>query len=381
VSVKRVLITGGAGFIGSALALRLSSDGYEVRILDSLSEQIHGHDPGQTSASFVRATSCAEMRRGSVTCREDLLSALAGVDAVVHLAAETGTGQSMYEVQRYADVNVGGTALLLDLLGRERHQVTRLVVASSRAVYGEGKYAAADGTVFFPRQRDESLLRAGRFDPMDPRNEEEALRPVPTDEDSRLAPLSVYGATKLAQENLVLTAAAGLEVNAVALRYQNVYGPGQALRNPYTGILSIFSNLLRRGEEINVFEDGLESRDFIYIDDVVEATVASLTSERAVGHPVNVGSGVSTTVLDVVVSLSAALGTTSKYSISGNFRAGDIRHNVADLARARDRLGFNPTMNFAEGMAKFAEWVLALPLTESDYGGSLAELRARNLLK
>lgn len=380
-SVKRVLITGGAGFIGSALALRLSSDGYEVRILDSLSEQIHGVDPKQTSASFVRAASCAEIRRGSVTCREDLNSALIGVDAVVHLAAETGTGQSMYEVQRYADVNVGGTALLLDLLGRERRQVTRLVVASSRAVYGEGKYAAADGAVFFPRQRDESLLRAHRFDPVDPRNGKTALHPVPTDEDSRLTPLSVYGVTKLAQENLVLTAAAGLGLDAVALRYQNVYGPGQALRNPYTGILSIFSNLLRRGEEINVFEDGLESRDFVYIDDVVEATVASLTSERAVGQPINVGSGASTTVLDVIASLSAALGTTSTYSITGNFRVGDIRHNVADLARARDGLGFNPTMIFSEGIAKFAEWVLARPLTESDYGGSLAELRARNLLK
>lgn len=376
-----MLITGGAGFIGSALASRLTTDGYEVRILDSLSEQIHGPDPERTSATFARAAACAEIRKGSVTSREDLLSSLDGVDAVIHLAAETGTGQSMYEVQRYADVNVGGTALLLDLLGREHHQVSRLVVASSRAVYGEGKYVAADGVVFYPHQRDEALLQAGRFDPADPRNSADTLLTVPTDEDSRLTPLSVYGATKLAQENLVLTAAAGLGIDAVALRYQNVYGPGQALRNPYTGILSIFSNLLRRGDEINVFEDGLESRDFVYIDDVVEATVAAMTSQHAIGQPVNVGSGESTTVLDVVAMLSAGLGTTSKYSITGNFRVGDIRHNVADLTRARDLLGFEPQTKFAEGIAAFAKWVLGVPLTESDYGGSLAELRTRNLLK
>ncbi len=379
--MQRVLITGGDGFIGSALARRLNDGGNQVRVLDSLSEQIHGADPEHGSATYARAAGSAEIRRGSVTSREDLVDALDGVEAVVHLAAETGTGQSMYEAHRYVDVNIGGTALLLDVLAKEAHTVRRVVVASSRAVYGEGKYSAEDGAVFFPLQREESLLAAGKFDPVDPRDGVTPLRPLPTTEDSRLTPLSVYGVTKLAQEKLVLVAAPALGVSAVALRYQNVYGPGQALRNPYTGILSIFSTLLRRGNEVNIFEDGLESRDFVFIDDVVEATLAAIYDDRASGLSINVGSGVATTVLDVLAELSSALGVSSRHNVSGNYRVGDIRHNVADLSLARDVLGFNPSVSFATGIARFAQWVKAMPAEGSEYERSLSELRARGLLK
>jgi dTDP-L-rhamnose 4-epimerase len=350
-------------------------------VLDSASEQIHGADPAATSPTFSLASEHAELQRGSVLSRDALLSALDGVDAVVHLAAETGTGQSMYEIHRYVDTNVGATALLLDVLAKERHGVRRLVVASSRAVYGEGKYVAEDGTVFHPGPRDPALLDAGRFDPVDPRDGDSPLRAVPTDEVSPPSPSSVYGVTKLSQEALVLAAAPALGVSGVALRYQNVYGPGQALRNPYTGILSIFSNLLRAGEPINVFEDGLESRDFVFIDDVVAATNAALTSPDAAGRALNVGSGRATTVLEVVDALADALGVTADRRVSGDYRLGDIRHNVADLALAREALGYEPSVAFAEGIARFAAWVTGMALEESGYEGSLAELRARGLLR
>lgn len=380
VASELVLITGGAGFIGSALAQRLAGDGFAVRVLDSLLPQVHGDEPSVTSATLRLASDAGEVMIGSVTSRDEVERALDGVDVVVHLAAETGTGQSMYEIARYAEVNVGGTALLLDVLARTPHRVRRIVVASSRAVYGEGRYRAADGSVHFPGQRVEADLAAGRFEPIDPRDGA-PLTAVPTDEQSRLAPLSVYGVTKLTQEQLVLTSAVALGVEGVALRYQNVYGPGQALRNAYTGILSIFSTVLRDGAQINVFEDGLESRDFVFIDDVVEATRAAITSPEAGGIAINVGSGVATTVLEVVASLERAYGTSARSHVSGDYRLGDIRHNIADLSLARRVLGFEPRVGFDEGIRRFAAWVQAQPEAGADYEGSLRELRARNLLK
>lgn len=377
---ERVLITGGAGFIGSALAQRLSGEGFAVRMLDTLSPQVHGSDPATTSATLRIAEAAGEVMVGSVTSREDIERALEDVQVVVHLAAETGTGQSMYEIARYTDVNVGGTSLLLDVLAHREHSLRRIVVASSRAVYGEGKYRAADGTELNPGQRSESDLRAGRFDPLDPRDGS-TLVSVPTDEASRLSPLSVYGVTKLSQEQLVLASAPALGVEGVALRYQNVYGPGQALRNPYTGILSIFSTIVRDGGEINVFEDGLESRDFVFIDDVVEATLAAITSEAAAGLAINVGSGVATSVLEVVAALQSSYGATVRSRVTGDYRLGDIRHNTADLALARRALGFEPRVGFGDGIRRFADWVKAEPTIFGDYERSLRELRERKLLK
>lgn len=379
-AAERVLITGGAGFIGSRLAASLTAAGHSVRVLDNLLPQVHGDDP-DASATYRAVRELAEVQRGSVTSREDLQRAVDGVDVVVHLAAETGTGQSMYRIAHYAEVNVGGTALLLDVLAERAQPLRRIVVASSRAVYGEGRYRAADGTVVYPPQRSEQQLAAGRFEPVDPRDGVSALQPVPTDESSALAPISVYGVTKLSQEQLVLTAAPALGASAVALRYQNVYGPGQALRNPYTGILSIFSTLIRTGAEINIFEDGRESRDFVYIDDVVAATVAAIEREEAAGLAINVGSGVATDVLAVVAELERGYRVSARSRVSGDWRLGDIRHNVADLTLARRVLGFEPRVGFAEGIARFTEWVLTEPADGGDYERSLAELRERNLLK
>lgn len=376
---ERVLITGGAGFIGSRLALRLHAQGHAVRVLDNLLPQVHGADPDVTSPLLATVREVAEVHRGSVTSTDDLRTALAGVDVVVHLAAETGTGQSMYEIDRYVETNVGGTAKLLDLLTNEPHGVRRIVVASSRAVYGEGAYRTRTGDLVYPPHRSEQSMAAGVFDV---RGEDgEVLTSIPTTEDALLHPSSVYGLTKQMQESLVMTVAASIGVEAVALRYQNVYGPGQSLENPYTGILSIFSTLIRRNEAIDVFEDGEESRDFVYIDDVVEATVRALSRPAAAGRILNVGSGVPTTVNEVVDALLRHFGASVPVSVTGGYRLGDIRHNVADVRRLAAALDFVPAVSFDEGLREFVEWVRTEPIGSASYRRSLDEMAARKLLK
>ncbi|KIC59618.1 epimerase [Microbacterium hominis] len=376
---EHVLITGGAGFIGSRLSRRLVAAGHTVRILDALIPQVHGEDPSTTSPLVASLDGVAEIIHGSVTSTTDLARALSGATAVVHLAAETGTGQSMYEIDRYVETNVGGTAKLLDMLTNTEHQVKRLVIASSRSIYGEGSYATEDGRIVYPGAREDTDLAGGDFEVHIPG--EGPLRLVPTAEDALLHPSSVYGITKQMQESLVMTVAPTVGIEPVSLRYQNVYGPGQSLKNPYTGILSIFSTLIRQGKDINIFEDGLESRDFVYIDDVVEATFLATTRPEAAGEVFNVGSGVATTVLDVVAALFDAFKVEVPTRVSGNYRLGDIRHSVADTSRLAERLGFTPSVAFAEGVRRFAEWVLTEPIEDDSYQRSLDEMAARKLLK
>ncbi|MDR7112512.1 dTDP-L-rhamnose 4-epimerase [Microbacterium trichothecenolyticum] len=374
-----VLVTGGAGFIGTRLVRRFVEAGHTVTVLDSLIPQVHGNDPEATSPLLHSLGGVATVIHGSVTSTDDLRNALAGAQIVVHLAAETGTGQSMYEIDRYVGVNVGGTAKLLDLLTNEEHSVRRLVVASSRSIYGEGAYTTEDGRVVYPPHRSDADMAAGDFDVH--LAGEGPLRLVPTDETAELHPSSVYGITKQMQESLVMTVAPNIGVEPVSLRYQNVYGPGQSLKNPYTGILSIFSTLVRQGKSINIFEDGRESRDFVYIDDVVEATFLAATTAGAAGGTFNVGSGIGTTVLEVVDALFAAFGTSVPTHVSGNFRLGDIRHNVADTTKLKRLLGFRPAVEFRDGVRRFVEWVLTEPVESDAYQRSLDEMSARNLLK
>lgn len=374
-----VLITGGAGFIGTRLARRFVDAGHTVTVLDSLIPQVHGSDPQSTSPLLRSLDGVATVIEGTVTSTDDLRRALAGATIVVHLAAETGTGQSMYEIDRYVEANVGGTAKLLDLLTNESHSVTRLVIASSRSIYGEGAYRTEDGRVVYPPHRRDADMAQGDFSVN--LADEGSLEMIPTDETSKLHPSSVYGITKQMQESLIMTVAPTIGIEAVSLRYQNVYGPGQSLKNPYTGILSIFSTLIRQGKEINIFEDGLESRDFVYIDDVVEATFLGATLPAAAGHTINVGSGVATTVNEVVEALFAAYGTRVQTTVTGNYRLGDIRHNVADTTILREVLGYQPQTDFRTGVRRFAEWVLSEPLEESGYERSLKEMAERNLLK
>lgn len=377
---EHVLVTGGAGFIGSHLTRRLVAAGHSVTVLDALIEQVHGARPSVTSPLLRSLDGIAHVIHGSVTSTEDLRTALRGATIVAHLAAETGTGQSMYEIDRYTQTNVGGTAKLLNLLANESHHVRRVVVASSRSIYGEGAYRTEAGEIVFPPHRSEADMLDGDFG-VHLAGSLEPLAVSPTSESALLHPSSVYGITKQTQESLVMTVAPTIGVEPVTLRFQNVYGPGQSLTNPYTGIMSIFSTIIRQGRPINIFEDGLQTRDFVYIEDVVEATLLAATEPHAAGGIFNVGSGVATSVLQVVEALFAAFGTTVPTEISGSFRLGDIRHNVADTTRLNDVLGFTPRVDFGEGTARFAEWVLTEPVEGEGYLGSLEELTSRNLLK
>lgn len=378
-----ILITGGMGFIGSHLISTLHEKGYEnIVVLDSLAEQIHGKNPEHTRA-FQDTAAKVRFIKGCVTDREVLLQALQGVDVVVHLAAETGTGQSMYEIKRYTDVNIGGTALLLDLLANEKGlKVKKVVVASSRSIYGEGRYQVpATGAYVYPRHRDDADMRAGNFEVKYP-GVEEPLRLVPTDEQSQIHPSSVYGITKQNQEQMVMTVCPAIGIAPVAFRYQNVYGPGQSLSNPYTGILSIFSTLIRNGKGINIFEDGMESRDFVYVQDVVDATIAGIEQDAANGQVFNVGSGVGTTVMQVAETLKKAYGIDVPLTISGNYRIGDIRHNIADLTRISSTLGFAPKVLFEEGIGRFSAWVLGQEVDRNNlYDQSIREMKEKGLLK
>jgi len=375
---KKILITGGAGFIGSRLSLRLHTEGYDVTVLDNLSPQIHGEYPTK-SPLFHSINGKVRFLKEDIRSRDALREALAGQEVVVHLAAETGTGQSMYRISHYVNVNIGATGTLLDILANEEHDVKRVVIASSRSVYGEGKYLSKEFGAVYPQHRSVEDMTAGDFEVKYPGSS--SLELTATDEESKLHPSSVYGITKQVQEQMIMTVCPSIGVEAVALRYQNVYGPGQSLSNPYTGILSIFSNLIMSGKPINIFEDGMESRDFVYIDDVVDATVLAITTATANDHIFNVGSGVPTDVLTVATILNEKLNGSSPISISGNFRLGDIRHNYAELEQARSLLGFTPKVGFQEGIERFCAWVRGVGPTKSNYEGSVDEMRAKGLLK
>jgi dTDP-L-rhamnose 4-epimerase len=286
----------------------------------------------------------------------------------------------MYEIRRYADVNVGGTALFLDLLANHPHAVKRVVVASSRAIYGEGKYGDTDGAIVYPGARRPEDMQAGRFEPISAKTGA-PLRVLATDEDSKIHPSSVYGITKQNQEQMVMTVCPTIGIEPVALRYQNVYGPGQSLKNPYTGILSIFSTRILNGNAINIFEDGKESRDFVFIDDVVEATCLALFRPEAAGQVFGIGSGVATDVLTVARSLVRRYQRDVPVSVTGAFRLGDIRHNYADLTKARQLMGYEPRVSFEQGIEVFANWVEQQEVAEDIYDASIRELTQRGLFQ
>lgn len=379
--MKKVLITGGAGFIGSNVARKLVDKNYDVTVLDNLSPQIHGKNPEETSPLYIGIKDKVRFIRGSVTCREDWVKALEGVEAVIHLAAETGTGQSMYEIEKYVHVNIGGTALLLDLLTNTSHSVRRVVVAESRAIYGEGRYWSDElNTYVYPVERPDETMSKGDFEVKYP-GCTKPLKLVATTEDSMIHPNSVYGITKQVQGQLVHLVCKSIGVESVSFRYQNVYGPGQSLSNPYTGILSIFSTRIKNGNGINIFEDGRETRDFVYIDDVVDATILGLEKEGASGYAFNIGTGVATDVLTVANTLKKYYGIDVPVTVSGNYRLGDIRHNYADISLARKILGFEPKWSFDAGIAKFVEWVNGQQVQEDRYEDSIEEMKRKGLYK
>ena len=379
--MKNILITGGAGFIGSNVALKLLEKGYRVTVLDSLSPQIHGENPEQTSPLYRNIIGKVNFIKGSVTSREDWLRGLEGQECVLHLAAETGTGQSMYEIQRYVDVNIGGTALLLDILANCKHNVKKVLVAESRAIYGEGRYYSEELKKYvYPDLRNEQDMSKGDFEVKYPGCQGK-LKVVATTEDSLIHPNSVYGITKQVQGQLIHLVCSSIGIASVSFRYQNVYGPGQSLSNPYTGILSIFSTRIKNGNEINIFEDGKETRDFVYIDDVVDATILGIEKDEANGHTFNIGTGVATDVLAVANTLIKKYGVKVPVVVSGNYRLGDIRHNYADIGLAKELLGFEPKWSFEAGIEKFTVWVNEQEIHKDNYEASIKEMKQKGLFK
>lgn len=377
--MKNVLITGGAGFIGSNLALKLITKGYKVTVLDNLSPQIHGDNPEQSSPLFKSIKDKVKFIKGTVTSKEDWTKSLQGQDVIVHFAAETGTGQSMYEIQKYVDVNVNGTAIMLDLLANTPHQVKKVVIASSRSIYGEGKYINERGESVYPQHRTSEYMDSGDFEVKFPGSE--ILKLVATDEGSKIHPSSVYGITKQNQEQMIMTVCPTLGIAPVAFRYQNVYGPGQSLKNPYTGILSIFSTQIKNGNGINIFEDGKETRDFVYIDDVVDATILGIEKQEANNEVFNVGTGIATDVISVANNLIKNYGIDVPIAVSGNYRLGDIRHNFADLTKISSKLGFIPKYSFENGLKEFTNWVNTQQIEKDNYQKSIDEMKAKGLYK
>lgn len=346
---RLVLITGGAGFIGSHLADELLAHGHAVRALDSLDPQVHG--PKRERPAYLDAR--VDLRVGDVRDRRAVLSALEGVDAVYHFAARVGVGQSMYEIAAYTGVNNLGTAVLLECLFDR--PVGRLVVASSMSVYGEGLCSDAEGRRVEPAPRGRAQLETDRWEPTDERGRE--LTPVPTPESKRPDLASVYALGKFDQERMCLMYGAAYKVPTVALRFFNVYGTRQALSNPYTGVLAIFASRLLNGNPPMVFEDGHQRRDFVSVKDVARACRLALESDRAPGRVINVGSGEACTVRQVAERLACVLGTGIEPRISGKYRMGDIRHCFADISLAREVLGYEPRVRMEEGLAELSEWL------------------------
>lgn len=368
---ETVLITGGAGFVGSHLADELLAQGYRVRVLDNLTEQVHG--PGGSFPSYL--DSRVECLYGDVRDRQDVRRALAGVQAVYHFAAAVGVGQSMYDIEHYTDVNNRGTAVLLEAL--LEHKVAHLIVASSMSLYGEGLYQTSSGDVCAPPERSLKQLKAGRWELEDGNGD--ALEPAPTPETKIAAPSSVYALSKYDQERMCLMFGRAYNLPVVALRFFNIYGPRQALSNPYTGVLAIFSARYLSDEPPLVFEDGQQQRDFVSVYDIARACRLALEVHEAADQVFNIGSGHAYTVTGVAQRLARQLDKHHlEPEITGRYRSGDIRHCFADIARARAVLGYEPRIDLDEGLSELVEW-----LREQRVHGGLEaahrELTARGL--
>jgi dTDP-L-rhamnose 4-epimerase len=342
---KNVLVTGGSGFIGRRLCRELLDNGYRVRVLDSLVEQVHGGT--STNPDSV------EFMKGDIRDRDAVRQALNGVDLIVHLAAEVGVGQSMYEIERYVSANELGTAVLLQSL--IEHPVERIVVASSMSIYGEGAYATPEGEVVFNARRRADDVRAGVWDPADPKGR--PLEPVATPESKPADLASIYALNKFAQERAVLIFGEAYRTPAVALRLFNVFGPGQALSNPYTGVLANFASRLLNHERPLIFEDGRQRRDFVHVDDVARAFRLALEAERAPGLAINIGSGRSYAISDVAHLLADAMGRSIEPEILNKARAGDIRNCFADTTLAASALSFAASVRLEDSLGELADWV------------------------
>lgn len=379
---KRVLITGGSGFIGNAIVNYLDVEQkYNIRVLDCFSPQIHGQDY-EKSYLYQGIKDKCEIIKADVCDRDALKQALVDVDYIIHLAAETGTGQSMYELSRYSQVNITGTVQLIETILEYSFPIQKIVLASSRAVYGEGMYQCSEHGVVYPNPRTVEDIKNKDFAvkcPICSKN----VELIQTTEECKTNPYSFYAYTKLSQEQILQTMCPILEIPYTIFRYQNVYGAGQSLQNPYTGMLSVFSKLLLQNKSINIFEDGEESRDFVHVKDVAKITADSLEQELTNREIINVGSGINTSVLEAANLLKAYYHSESPIAISGDSRKGDIRHNCADVQKARKLCDFQPEYTFEQGMKEFTDWVLsqdrAVVLEEDSFKRSIHEMQEKGM--
>jgi dTDP-L-rhamnose 4-epimerase len=374
----RILITGGAGFIGSHLADELLEHGYEVRALDNLSDQVHGPQGSNTGRPGYLSPE-VELIEGDVRDPEAVKAALDGVDAVYHFAARVGVGQSMYEIEKYTSTNNLGTAVLLEALLKEKtgRPIRRLVVASSMSIYGEGLYRDSEGRLVSGQERGLEQLKAHDWEVRDERGE--ALTPVPTPESKTPCLSSVYALSKYDQERLCLMTGRAYSIPTVALRFFNVYGTRQALSNPYTGVLAIFASRLLNGNPPLIYEDGRQMRDFVHVSDVARACRLALETEEACGQVFNIGSGRQYTVLEIARSMAEVLGRKEmKPEVTGKYRVGDIRHCVADITLARRVLGYEPQMPLERGLIELSSW-LEGQVASDHVAEAREELAARGL--
>ena len=369
----KILITGGAGFIGTAIVDELLKRGEkEIIVLDALTEQIHGKQP-EKSYLFQKIEGKCDFIKGDIRDYNIVKAAVEDCDVIIHLAAETGTGQSMYQINQYNEVNVMGTSNLFQAIMSSNKKIKKFVLASSRSVYGEGRYECPIHGIVYPDSRKADDMNKGDFSMHCPVCGGK-VKLLPTTEDSKVSPNSLYAFTKYAQEKMVETMCKALGIEYTIFRFQNVYGVGQSLKNPYTGILSIFSTLLLENKAIDVFEDGKESRDFINVKDIAEAVVQSLYVKETNKETINLGSGIGTSVLEIAETLKKAYQSNSEICITGDFRVGDIAHNIADIHKAQELLDFYPKVELKLGLKEFAVWVMGQDVDNSGYEQSLKEM-------
>jgi dTDP-L-rhamnose 4-epimerase len=369
---KKVLVTGGAGFIGSFIVDKLIQEGHEVRIIDNLEEQVH---KGKTPEYLNKK---AEFIKGDIRDKNTLKKALEDIEIVFHEAAAVGVGQSMYEIEHYVDVNSRGTAVLLDALVNEKNDVKKMVVAASMSSYGEGSYECSSCGKIEIELRSEKQLKEKKWEPLCPNCKKE-LKAIPTNEEKTQNCNSIYAITKKSQEDMVLQTGKTYGISAVALRYFNVFGPRQCLSNPYTGVAAIFMSRIKNNKNPVIYEDGLQTRDFISVHDVAEANLKAMKLNSCNYESINIGSGKALTIKEVAEIIAKIYGSNIKPEIQFTFRKGDIRHCFADITKARNKLEWNPKVSFEEGMKEIIEWSKTIQ-AEDLFDKASRELKEKGLI-
>ena len=371
----KILVTGGSGFIGAEIVNQLYKLGnHTITVLDDMTAQVHG-EKYQESYLYKTIEGKCNFIKGDVRNLDVVRKAIADNEVIIHLASETGTGQSMYQINQYNEVNIMGTSNIfqsISLLGK-KSKVKKIILSSSRSVYGEGKYECSKCGVVYPDGRSKEQMMDGDFNFYCPFCGKR-LRLLSTTEDSDIKPASLYAFTKYSQELMLKTMCKAMGIDYTIFRFQNVYGIGQSLKNPYTGILSVFSSLMLENKTVNIFEDGLESRDFVNVKDIARGVISSIDREGSNGQIINLGSGINTSVIEIAEILKKYYKSDSEIIITGDFRIGDIAHNRADITKAVEILDFKPSISLEEGMSRFCKWVKNQDKDNSGYEKSLSEL-------